>query len=80
MFFPGFPMIFWWFPQSSLVNISVSNLEQPQEHQQAVEEEFGPENFVVVVRGLLDEADRAPENPGFSLVVDSGKTLEDDYD
>lgn len=27
-----------------------------QEHQQAVEEEFGPENFVVVVRGLLDEA------------------------
>ncbi len=30
----------------------------PQEHQQAVEEEFGPENFVVVVRGLLDEAGR----------------------
>jgi hypothetical protein len=28
----------------------------PEEHQQAVEEEFGPENFVVVVRGLLDEA------------------------
>ena len=42
-----------------------------------MEEEFGPENFVVVVRGLLDEADRAP---GFSLVVVSGKTLEDDYD
>ena len=29
-----------------------------QEHQQAVEEEFGPENFVVVVRGLLDEVGR----------------------
>ena len=30
-------------------------LLQLQEHQQAVEQEFGPENFIVVVRGLLDE-------------------------
>merc|ERR1719188_1246247 len=28
-----------------------------QEHQESVEKEFGPENFIVVVRGLLEEAD-----------------------
>ncbi|CAK0895332.1 unnamed protein product [Prorocentrum cordatum] len=28
-----------------------------QEHQESVENEFGPENFIVVVRGLLDEVD-----------------------
>lgn len=28
-----------------------------QEHQQSVEEEFGSENFVVVLRGMVDEAD-----------------------
>mmetsp|Transcript_13109 Transcript_13109/g.29816 ORF Transcript_13109/g.29816 Transcript_13109/m.29816 type:complete len:770 (-) Transcript_13109:150-2459(-) len=28
-----------------------------QEHQQAVEEQFGPENFIVVLRGLVEESD-----------------------
>mmetsp|Transcript_1831 Transcript_1831/g.3805 ORF Transcript_1831/g.3805 Transcript_1831/m.3805 type:complete len:764 (+) Transcript_1831:102-2393(+) len=28
-----------------------------QEHQQSVEEEFGSENFIVVLRGMVDEAD-----------------------
>ena len=31
------------------------HLQRLQEHQQAVEQQFGPENFIVVVRGLLDE-------------------------
>eukprot|EP00438_Fugacium_kawagutii_P014533 Skav232276 [mRNA] locus=scaffold882:194433:196313:- [translate_table: standard] len=41
----------------TLTNIFMAIADIVQEHQQAVEEEFGPENFVVVVRGLLDEAD-----------------------
>lgn len=28
-----------------------------QEHQQSVEEQFGSENFIVVMRGMVDEAD-----------------------
>lgn len=41
----------------TLTSIFMAIADIVQEHQQAVEEEFGPENFVVVVRGLLDEAD-----------------------
>ncbi|CAJ1359243.1 unnamed protein product [Effrenium voratum] len=41
----------------ALTSIFVTIADIVQEHQQAVEQEFGPENFVVVVRGLLDEAD-----------------------
>mmetsp|Transcript_49886 Transcript_49886/g.89831 ORF Transcript_49886/g.89831 Transcript_49886/m.89831 type:complete len:351 (+) Transcript_49886:80-1132(+) len=41
----------------ALTSIFVSIADIVQEHQQAVEQEFGPDNFVVVVRGLLDEAD-----------------------
>lgn len=40
-----------------LTNLFVAIADIVQEHQQAVEEEFGPENFVVVVRGMLLEAD-----------------------
>ena len=41
----------------TLTSVFMAIADIVQEHQQAVEEEFGPENFVVVVRGLLDEAD-----------------------
>ncbi|CAE7684239.1 COG4 [Symbiodinium pilosum] len=41
----------------ALTSVFVAIADIVQEHQQAVEQEFGPENFVVVVRGLLDEAD-----------------------
>ncbi|CAE8691684.1 unnamed protein product, partial [Polarella glacialis] len=41
----------------ALTSVFVSIADIVQEHQQSVEQEFGPENFVVVVRGLLDEAD-----------------------
>ncbi|CAE7728026.1 COG4 [Symbiodinium sp. CCMP2456] len=41
----------------ALTSVFVAIADIVQEHQQAVEQEFGPENFIVVVRGLLDEAD-----------------------
>ncbi|CAK9016680.1 unnamed protein product [Durusdinium trenchii] len=41
----------------TLTSVFMAIADIVQEHQQAVEEEFGPDNFVVVVRGLLEEAD-----------------------
>eukprot|EP00440_Ansanella_granifera_P043347 gb/GFBE01046988.1/.p1 GENE.gb/GFBE01046988.1/~~gb/GFBE01046988.1/.p1 ORF type:complete len:759 (+),score=195.53 gb/GFBE01046988.1/:1-2277(+) len=41
----------------ALTTVFVAIADIVQEHQQRVEEEFGPDNFVVVVRGLLEEAD-----------------------
>eukprot|EP00931_Biecheleriopsis_adriatica_P051872 TRINITY_DN30121_c0_g1_i1.p1 TRINITY_DN30121_c0_g1~~TRINITY_DN30121_c0_g1_i1.p1 ORF type:complete len:764 (+),score=218.72 TRINITY_DN30121_c0_g1_i1:55-2346(+) len=41
----------------ALTSVFVAIADIVQEHQQAVEQEFGPENFLVVVRGLLEEAD-----------------------
>lgn len=41
----------------TLTSIFVAIAELVQKYQQSVEEEFGPENFLAVVRGLLDESD-----------------------
>lgn len=41
----------------AMTSVFVAIADIIQEHQQAVEEEFGPENFIVVIRGLLEEAD-----------------------
>eukprot|EP00930_Biecheleria_cincta_P017318 TRINITY_DN13802_c0_g2_i2.p1 TRINITY_DN13802_c0_g2~~TRINITY_DN13802_c0_g2_i2.p1 ORF type:complete len:645 (-),score=163.80 TRINITY_DN13802_c0_g2_i2:75-2009(-) len=41
----------------ALTSVFVAIADVVQEHQQSVEQEFGPLNFVVVVRGLLEEAD-----------------------
>jgi len=41
----------------ALTNIFVGIADIIQEHQQAIEEEFGPENFISFLRGLLEESD-----------------------
>eukprot|EP00929_Paragymnodinium_shiwhaense_P007701 TRINITY_DN111610_c0_g1_i1.p1 TRINITY_DN111610_c0_g1~~TRINITY_DN111610_c0_g1_i1.p1 ORF type:complete len:753 (-),score=261.59 TRINITY_DN111610_c0_g1_i1:71-2329(-) len=41
----------------ALLGVFIGIADIVQEHQEAVEQEFGPENFIVVIRGLLEEAD-----------------------
>lgn len=53
----------------TLTSVFMAIADIVQEHQQAVEEEFGPENFVVVVRGLLDEV------PRLSRVLGRGRPM-----
>jgi len=43
--------------ESALTSVFVAIADIVQEHQGSVEQEFGTENFIVVVRGLLEEAD-----------------------